>query len=157
MTVRREPEPEFAVLPTRLRCLAGVSLVFLVAYWLSNHLTSTRADVGQGVFAWERSIPFIAWTIVPYLSICGFFVLSFFVGRKLDELKRHVMQLLLTLAIAIACFTVCPLRFTFERPVTDGFIRLLFEGLAAFDMPYNRAPSLHIRCCFCSGCASCRT
>lgn len=128
----------------RLRCLVGVSLAFLVAYGLSNRLTSVRADIGAGVFAWESGIPFMPWTIVPYLSICGFFALSFFVGRDRLELQRHVTRLLLALAIAIVCYAAFPLRFTFERPATEGLIRGLFQVLTAFDLPYNRAPSLHI-------------
>lgn len=125
-------------------CLAAVGAVFVAAYWLSNHLTSRRHDIGAGVFAWERGIPFVPWTIVPYLSIVGFFVLSFFVCRDRHELRRHVAQLLLALGIAIVCYAVCPLRFTFERPATVGMTGLLFEALGSFDLPYNRAPSLHI-------------
>ena len=37
-----------------------------------------------------------------------------------------------------------PLRYMFERPATTGVTGLLFEALHAFDMAYNRAPSLHI-------------
>ena len=129
---------------SRLRCLLFVSFAFVVGYWLSNRLTSARTDIGAGVFAWERAIPFMPWTIVPYLSICGFFVLSFFVGRDRTELERHVTRLLLALGVALACYAACPLRFTFERPMPDGLTGLLFQGLSAFDMPYNRAPSLHI-------------
>ncbi len=138
------PVPAHAGMAAQLRCLLGVSLVFLVAYWLSNRLTSTRTDIGAGVFSWERGIPFMPWTIVPYLSICGFFALSFFVGRDRHALARHTTRLLLALGIAIVCHAACPLRFTFERPLPEGLTRLLFQGLTAFDLPYNRAPSLHI-------------
>ena len=123
---------------------AGVSLAFVACYWLSNRLTSVRADVGDAVFGWERAIPFVPWTIVPYLSICGFFVLSFFVGRDLQELQRHIARLLLVLVISISCYLLFPLQFTFERPATSGALGLLFQALTAFDLPYNRAPSLHI-------------
>jgi membrane-associated phospholipid phosphatase len=39
---------------------------------------------------------------------------------------------------------VFPLRFTFERPAVDGVFGPLYGALAGFDLPYNRAPSLHI-------------
>lgn len=74
------------------------STVFAGAYWLSNELTGLRADVGMGVFAWERQIPFVPWTIVPYLSIFVFFVLSFFIHSDRAELQRHVNRLMVTLA-----------------------------------------------------------
>lgn len=121
-----------------------VSLAFVAAYGLANRLTSVRADIGHGVFAWERAIPFVDWTIVPYLSLCAFFASSFFVGRDRAELERHVARLLLALALSVACYAAFPLRFMFERPETSGAIGLMFDLLGAVDLPYNRAPSLHI-------------
>jgi membrane-associated phospholipid phosphatase len=128
--------------------LLVIGTAYLATYWLSNWLTHLRADVGTGVFAWERAIPFVEWTIVPYLSIVLFFIASFFVGQQRSdyrtELRNHVMRLTMVLVISLACFAVMPLRYTFERPPTAGVTGLLFEALHAFDMPYNRAPSLHI-------------
>lgn len=121
-----------------------VGAVFAAGYTASNHLTSLRADVGAGVFDWERGIPFVPWTIVPYLSIVVFFVLSFFVGHDRRELHRHAHRLLLLLALALLCYAACPLRFGFERPAVEGWAGALFELLARVDRPYNRAPSLHI-------------
>lgn len=136
---QRDPSPRRSA-----ASLATLSLVFGLAYWLCNRFTSARTDIGLGVFDWERAIPFMAWTIVPYLSIGVFFAASFFIGRDPSELDRHVKRLALVLALSIACYLLYPLRFTFERPATDGVFGLLFAGLSAFDLPYNRAPSLHI-------------
>jgi hypothetical protein len=128
--------------------LLVIGTAYLSTYWLSNWLTHLRADVGTGVFAWERAIPFVEWTIVPYLSIVLFFIASFFVGQQRGdyrtELRNHVMRLTMVLVISLVCFAVMPLRYTFEPPGTSGVTGLLFEALHAFDMPYNRAPSLHI-------------
>ena len=124
--------------------LATISVAFGTLYWLANRLTSVRNDIGSGVFEWERAIPFVEWTIVPYISIFGFFALSFFVGRDPQALNRHVARLLLALAISVLCYAAFPLRFMFERPPTSGALGLLFEALGAVDLPYNRAPSLHI-------------
>ena len=124
--------------------LAWLSLAFGSLYWLSNRLTGIRSDIGDVVFEWERAIPFVEWTIIPYVSICGFFALSFFIGRDANELDRHVRRLQLALLISVACYAVFPLRFGFERPATTGLPGLLFSALTAFDLPYNRAPSLHI-------------
>jgi hypothetical protein len=107
-------------------------------------LTSLRADVGAGVFAWERQIPFVPWTIVPYLSIFVFFLLSFFVHPDRIELQRHVNRMMLVLLISLVCYALFPLRFTFERPVVGGIFGPMYGLLASFDLPYNRAPSLHI-------------
>lgn len=124
--------------------LGLTGLVFITLYGLCNQLTSARRDIGQGVFDWERAIPFVPWTIVPYLSIIGFFGLSFFVGRDRATLDRHVAALMIDLLISIACYALFPLRFMFQRPELDGLFGLLFQLLSATDLPYNRAPSLHI-------------
>jgi membrane-associated phospholipid phosphatase len=128
--------------------LLVLGAVYLSTYWLSNQLTHLRTDVGTTVFAWERAIPFVEWTIVPYLSIVLFFVVSFFVGQQREnyraELNAHVARLALVLTISLICFALAPLRYTFERPATTGLTGLLFDVLHTFDMPYNRAPSLHI-------------
>ena len=133
----------------RSRCrtawrLAWLTTVFAVLYRWSTHDTDGRGDVGRGVFGWERAIPFIDWTVLPYLSICVFFVASFFLCRDKAALDRHSLRLLLALGISLLCYALLPLRFNFERPATTGALGLLFDGLSAFDMPYNRAPSLHI-------------
>jgi membrane-associated phospholipid phosphatase len=129
---------------TATQWMAAVSLLFMAAYWASNQLTSLRSGIGHGVFDWEHKIPFLAWTIVPYLSIGAFFVLSFYVGRNRQDLVRHIECLLLALLVAILCYAAFPLRFTFERPPLTGVLGALFHALASFDLPYNRAPSLHI-------------
>ncbi len=125
-------------------CGLITSAAYAALYTLSNHLTSLRPDVGDGVFGWERAIPFLGWTVVPYLSICAFFLLSFFIDPDRDRLRRHVLRLFIVLVVSVLCYAAFPLRFTFERPPTDGFVGLLFDVLNHCDMPYNRAPSLHI-------------
>jgi hypothetical protein len=124
--------------------LAATSAVFAAAYAGCNRLTSLRADVGAAMFDFERHMPFVPWTIVPYLSIVFFFVFSFFAGGGRAAQREHVLRLLLNLGVAIACYLLVPLRFQFERPAVDGAAGWLFTLLAACDLPYNRAPSLHI-------------
>jgi hypothetical protein len=70
--------------------------------------------------------------------------MSFFVGRDPIELRRHVTRLALVLLVSVVCYAMFPLRFTFERPAVDGVFGPLYGALAAFDLPYNRAPSLHV-------------
>jgi hypothetical protein len=123
---------------------AITSVVFVAVYTACNQLTSTRGDIGHGLLDWDHLIPFVPWTVLPYLSIVGFFALSFFVGRDRAALDRHIGALMLDLAISIACYAAFPLRFMFDRPEVDGLCGLLFQLVGATDLPYNRAPSLHI-------------
>ncbi|MET0210256.1 MAG: phosphatase PAP2 family protein [Burkholderiaceae bacterium] len=127
------------------RWLVLTTAAYAALYGLTNHLTGLRRDLLHGVFDWERAIPFVGWTVVPYLSLCGFFALSFFVGTDDPRvLRRHVMRLFILLGVAVACYAAFPMRFTFERPAVDGIVGRLFELLRACDQPFNRAPSLHI-------------
>jgi membrane-associated phospholipid phosphatase len=114
------------------------------AYGGANWLASRRSDVGAVVLDWERHIPFLAWSILPYWSINAFYAASFFVCRDEEELRIQVRRLITAQVIAVTCFVLFPLRMTFERPPTDGVPGFLFEVLGGFDRPFNQAPSLHV-------------
>ncbi|MCY7315473.1 MAG: hypothetical protein LH480_07585 [Rubrivivax sp.] len=70
--------------------------------------------------------------------------LSFVVQREVRAFASHVRAMLCCMSLAVLCYAVAPLRFTFDRPVVDGVYDMLFTLLNAVDMPYNRAPSLHM-------------
>jgi hypothetical protein len=124
--------------------LAFLAPFFYLSYGLANHLAAQRSDVGAVVFDWERGIPFVAWTIVPYWSINLFYALSLFLCRTRDQLDAHGLRLLTAQLVAVACFLLFPLGFTFVRPDSDGVPGLFFAALTSFDKPFNQAPSLHI-------------
>lgn len=124
--------------------LAQVSAVFAAVYTAANHLTSLRSDIGRGVFDWEHAIPFVEWTILPYLSIFALMPLSFFACRDAAALHRHTHRLLLALVLAVMAYAAFPLGFQSERPQPEGPFASLFGALWALDLPYNRSPSLHI-------------
>jgi membrane-associated phospholipid phosphatase len=117
---------------------------FFLSYGTANWLAAQRAEVGSVVFDWERAIPFVPWTIVPYWSIDAFYGLSLLICTGKAELDTHARRLLTAQIVAVACFILFPLRFTFERPEASGVAGALFQVLTSFDKPYNQAPSLHI-------------
>ena len=117
---------------------------FFLSYGFANWLASRRADVGAIVYDWERAIPFIPWTIVPYWSIDFLYAISLFVCTTRREVDRHAQRLLFCQVVAVTVFIAFPLRFTFERQAADGFFGALFTALGSFDKPFNQAPSLHI-------------
>ncbi|WP_264759294.1 phosphatase PAP2/dual specificity phosphatase family protein [Pseudomonas californiensis] len=117
---------------------------FFASYGFATWYTAQRSDVGTLAFEWENHMPFWAWTIVPYWSIdllYGFSLLACLTRRELDT---HALRLFSAQVIAVSCFLLWPLRFTFERPELDGVFGWLFAVLAGFDKPFNQAPSLHI-------------
>lgn len=124
--------------------LAFLAPFFYLSYGFANHLAAQRSDVGAVVYDWERGVPFIAWTIVPYWSINLFYGLSLFLCRTRGEVHAHGRRLLTAQLIAVSCFLLFPLGFTFVRPDSDGIPGMFFAALTSFDKPFNQAPSLHI-------------
>jgi len=138
----RAPEPR----PWR-RAAAWLALLapaFFASYGFANWLASRRVDVGAVVFDWESSIPFLAWTIVPYWTIDALYGLSLFLCATRAEVDTLGRRLLLAQAICVTFFLALPLRFTFARPEVDGVYGWMFDVLMGFDRPFNQAPSLHI-------------
>lgn len=127
-----------------LAWLAFLAPFFFLTYGLANWSASQRPDVPSVVFAWEIDIPFWAWTILPYWTIDLLYGLSLFVCTTRHELETHARRLLTAQVIAITCFVVVPLRFSFQRPASDGLWGDMFAALAGFDRPFNQLPSLHI-------------
>jgi len=124
--------------------LLGLGAFFYASYGLANWLASLRAEVPVVVFGWERHIPFLGWTIIPYWSVNLFYAASLFVPVTRAGLDRHAARLLTAQVIAVAFFIALPLRFSFERPEVAGLPGYLFAVLGGFDRPFNQAPSLHI-------------
>ncbi|OYY93665.1 MAG: serine/threonine protein phosphatase [Hydrogenophilales bacterium 28-61-23] len=117
---------------------------FFASYGFATWVTSQRADVGVLVFAWERHIPFLPWTILPYWLIDPLYGVSLFLCASRIQLDHHARRLLTAQVVAVACFLLFPLRFSFEWGHVDGYFGWLFDVLGSFDKPYNQAPSLHI-------------
>jgi len=124
--------------------LAFLGPFFFASYGLANWLAARRAVVGVVAFAWERNIPFLPWTIVPYWSIDLLYAISLFVGTTRREVDRHALRLLLIQLVSVTFFIAFPLRFSFERPAATGLFGAMFTALTSFDKPFNQAPSLHI-------------
>ena len=124
--------------------LALIGALFYTSYGLSNHYAASLAYVPEIAFAWERNIPFWAWTIVPYWSLNLMYAAAFFLCRNAREQNRYVARLVSAQIIATTCFMLFPLHFGWPKPPTDGLWGWLFDSLVAFDLPYNQAPSLHI-------------
>jgi membrane-associated phospholipid phosphatase len=127
-----------------LAWLAFLGPFFFATYGFATYLAAQSAHVGGIVFEWERHIPFVGWTILPYWTIDALYALSLFVCADRRELDTHARRLLTAQVVAVDCFVAFPLRFTFDRPAVDGASGWLFAVLGRFDQPFNQAPSLHI-------------
>ena len=136
----------FAQRPWR-RAIAWLVLLgplFYATYGFANWWATTRAVVPTLAFGWERGIPFWPWTIFPYWTINVFYALSLFLARDKHTMDRHALRLVTATVIAVSCFVLWPLRFSFGQPAVSGPPAFLFDALRGFDQPFNQAPSLHI-------------
>ena len=130
-----------------LRALGWLALLgpfFFLSYNFANAYASKLAAVPSLAFAWERHVPFLAWTILPYWSSDLLYALSLLLCRGRAELDRHAGRLLAVQVFSVACFLIFPLRATYVRPPVEGWAGWLFGSLASFDLPFNQAPSLHV-------------
>ena len=117
---------------------------FFLSYGFANWLAEQQSSVDSIVFTWEHHIPFMPWTILPYWVIDLLYGISLYICSTNRELDTQAKRLLTAQVIAVFCFILIPLRFSFERPETSGIFGLLFDTLSGFDKPFNQAPSLHI-------------
>ena len=132
---------------SQLVALVVVAAIFYASYGATNALSAARANVPEIYFAWERAVPFWAWSIVPYWSLNLLYALGFFLCKGARELAHYVTQLLAAQMIATLFFIAFPLQMSWEKPAVSGLSGFLFSSLAAFDLPFNQAPSLHIILC----------
>jgi membrane-associated phospholipid phosphatase len=118
--------------------------LFFLTYNFANAAASRSDHVAVLMFPWERYIPFIGWTILPYWSSDLLYILSVWICRTRAELDLHAKRLLAIQIFSIACFLAFPARCVFERPPVSGWPGFMFTSLYRFDLPFNQAPSLHV-------------
>ncbi|WP_275099381.1 dual specificity protein phosphatase family protein [Sedimenticola hydrogenitrophicus] len=121
----------------------GLGGLFFLVYGTTNSLSAELNGLPSLYLPWEERIPFLGWTILPYLSLDIFFILSFFWLRDRRELYGHAGRILLALGISCLLFLLQPMQFGFVRPETSGWVGGLFN-LLTLDLPYNQCPSLHV-------------
>ena len=117
---------------------------FFLSYGAANNWSAALLNVGAIRFDWERHIPFIGWTIFPYMSIDVFYAASLYICTTRRELDRHALRLMVVTTISVVAYFLFPLRCELVRPATAGITGTLFALLAGLDKPFNQAPSLHI-------------
>ncbi|MGU3375247.1 phosphatase PAP2 family protein [Chryseobacterium sp. M5A1_1a] len=133
----------------KLYALILCSVVFMMIYNYTAWHISTLAEVPSFVFDFEKHIPFIPWTIIPYMTSGLFFCMVFFFCNSKEQLKVLTQRMLFVTIVAGICFLLFPLKFSFPKPETENlFFGYAFQFLKTFDSPFNQSPSLHIAYAF---------
>jgi len=120
-----------------LAWLAFLGPFFFATYAFANWTASLHTAVPSIVFDWERHIPFLPWTIVPYWIIDALYGISLFLCASKRELDTHALRLLTAQVVAVACFIAFSHRFTFAHPPADGvFGAKTISALRTFQSDY---------------------
>ncbi len=123
--------------------------VFYIFYPLSNLYAKQLfmvAGLPTVATAWDKWIPFVPAMIVPYACSIPLLIISFFV-IPIHEVTRHSLRLLLITLVAVLCFYLYPLHFSFQITSYQGLgvdWRWAYQWLHQLDKPFNQLPSLHV-------------
>jgi membrane-associated phospholipid phosphatase len=136
---------ERATWPRRGLHLLVNMIAFALCYPLANLLAQRNGVTAELVLEFERALPFLAWTAIPYMTSALFWILSFSLVRTDDGLRMLSQRMLLATAVATLFFVLYPLTFSWQRPPIDSaFLSFLFTLQMLVDLPYNQFPSLHV-------------
>lgn len=121
------------------------TIVFIAVYNFCTWYASSLDNVSSFIFEFEKSIPFLPLSIIPYMTSGIFFCLVFFLCKNKNQLKVLTWRMLFVIIVAGIFYIVAPLRFSFIKPeVSHIILGVPFSFLKAFDSPFNQSPSLHI-------------
>ncbi|MBO0593453.1 phosphatase PAP2 family protein [Cellulophaga sp. E16_2] len=134
---------------TRIKLAVLCATVFSVFYNVNAWYASTLDYVPSFIFSFEKYMPFMAWTVVPYMTSGALFVAVFFLCNTMQELRTLTKRVLLVSVVAGLFFLIFPLKFSFIKPdSTNTLFNFIFQFIEIVDSPFNEAPSLHIAFAF---------
>lgn len=125
------------------------SLVFAAVYKFALWYAAGLGNVTSFVFSFEKHIPFLPWTVIPYLSSAAFFVVAFLLIKSKESLRIFLKRVLLMTILAGIFFVFMPLQFSYEKPsVENPILKAGFWLIEGMDDRYNQSPSLHVAFAF---------
>ncbi len=114
-----------------------------IGYQLTNHFHWFTPQY-LPLTALEQAIPFLVWTVIPYLIlILGMYLFAFIDNR--DDFFESLIAFTVAVCMNYTIYMIFPT--TYERPVTptdDGFSFAVYRWLVSIDTPANCWPSGHI-------------
>lgn len=134
---------------SRLKYPAGAALFAVAAfmYYVTNHhpIFPPRE---LPMFAVDRAIPFVPWTVLIYVSEYFFFTVVYLVVRDMENLNKYLYSFFFTQGLSCLIFFLWPTIFPrdlFPLPADTGpIVNFVFRTLRAGDAATNCFPSLHV-------------
>ena len=132
--------------------LTVMGLMAAIPYTLINRFASIRDWAAfDPTLQLDIEIPFIAWMVLPYLTLYLYYPAAAWLGGKNDVMWRQNLVfhqiMLLTCWFVNAIFIVLPVEIDLRHLIhgIEGTIwESSFAAMHAIDTPWNSWPSLHI-------------
>lgn len=122
-------------------CIMGM---WALGYCLPNALNTLRPCTMAWAASWESSIPYLGWTLLPYLSMNPLYAYCPFRCESRAELRTLVRRLAAAIGVAATFFILWPTRLPESKPDPVTELDRVFYRLANIDFPNNCFPSLHV-------------
>lgn len=122
-------------------CVLGA--YFVVGYSLTNQWAAAQCAQYSLHAPWDALVPFLGWTIWPYLSLNLLYPCTFFAFEHVRALRVHAARIALVQTVCFLVFRFWPTAAVRETPDVSGVTGALFDQLRVFEQPVNMAPSLH--------------
>ena len=131
-------------------------LIVAPVYLITNHLMGWwGTTVLDPTTSLDLTIPFMAWTVVIYLSLFYFFYPLPLMSmpdnnRGRQEALIMSQSLIMLFVVSNIWFVICPAEIHIRSQALENvdtmhpIFLVMFEGLWFMDEPYNAWPSLHV-------------
>ncbi len=135
-------EPQYS----HLKLLLGW-VVYFALFFLTENLIP--AENCHPVHMWlDDYIPFCEWFLIPYVFWYGLIVISlvYFARYNIDSFKRLQTYIIITQAVAMACYILYPTRQDLrpEEFINDNFLTRCVAFIYSVDTNTGVCPSLHV-------------
>jgi membrane-associated phospholipid phosphatase len=129
--------------------LLGI-LAFIVFYMTPNHI-AFFTPLYLPMFEFEKSLPFIDWTIWFYISDYIYIAAAFILLSNKQNMNKIYYSQIFLLFISMIIFFAIPTAY--PRPEVEyyGFTGLVIKMLHSADSPGNACPSIHVAMTFLGG------
>ena len=125
-------------------------MLFVICYMIPNHIQIFEPSYLY-LFDFEKTIPFMDWTIWIYMSSYIYVALAFILLRQKENMNHVFYAQMLFLLIAMVFFFIYPTAYPRPSVEYNGTAGSMVNFLYLMDTPNNAMPSLHITLTFLAG------
>jgi hypothetical protein len=136
--------PEGDALCANLLLATAFGAFFWSVYWTADFVAGRAPQRFDVALPLDRSIPFLPWTALIYLTITPLLCLAPFIFRTPARLVPLVITMSLEVAFAGIVFCVFPVALSFPAHEVAGIVGVFYRLADDINLTYNCVPSLHV-------------